>query len=202
MLGLDARELRLVVAHLGAGASVTAIRDGHSVDTSMGFTPLEGLAMATRSGTVDPGALLWLQTVRGISVGDMSRDLEQASGLLALSGSPDMRDVLERASAGDPRAVLARDVFLHRCARCIAAVAASLDRLDALVFTGGIGEHAEAIRAAVCARLPILGVAASLAAPTAEDSIVSDTDARVAVLVVHAREDVQMAHEVRALLSS
>ena len=158
LLGRNPDSLQLVVAHLGAGASVTAIRNGHSADTSMGFTPLEGLVMATRSGTVDPGALLYVQTHGGIGAAAMNDALERSSGTLGLGGSADMRQILARAGAGDAQAALTRDVYVHRARALICGVAASLDRLDAIVFTGGVGENAAEIRGSICAGLGVLGV--------------------------------------------
>ena len=200
LLGRSPAELRLVVAHLGAGASATAIRDGHSVDTSMGFTPLEGLVMATRSGSVDPGALLWLQTSGGVGAAEMSAALEHESGTLGLAGTSDMRDVLGRASGGDPAAILARDVYVHRAAAVIAGMAAALDRLDGLVFTGGVGENAAPIRAAICERLAVLGVAPPDRPPPDGDGPLNVPGSRVPLLLVHAREDLQIDLEVRRLL--
>jgi acetate kinase len=201
LLGRPSHELQLIVAHLGSGASVTAIRDGRSVDTSMGFTPLEGLVMATRSGTVDPGALLWLHLSRGIGVAEIGEDLEHASGTLGLAGTADMRELLGRAGGGDVAATLARDVYVHRARAVIAGMATSLDRIDAIVFTGGVGENSGEIRGAICRGLGILGVAEpdqELAAPT--DGIVSGPDARIAVLVVRAREDLEIDRSVRTLI--
>ena len=203
LLGRPAQDLQLIVAHLGAGASATAIRGGHSVDTSMGFTPLEGLVMATRSGSVDPGALLWLQTVGGIGAGEMSRALEHESGTLGLTGTADMRAILAEAADGHPAAALARDVYVHRAAAVIAGLTTSLRRVDAVVFTGGVGENAAEVRTAICARLGILGVAPpDRVLPPATDGPVSAPDARTAVLVIRAREDLQIDHEVRRLLAS
>ena len=194
-------DLRLVVAHLGAGASVTAIRDGHSVDTSMGFTPLEGLIMATRSGSVDPGALLWLQLSHGVEPAPMSEALEHASGLVALTGTGDMREVLTRAAAGDDDALVARDAYVRRVCSHIGAMATSLERIDALVFTGGVGEHAVEIRNAVCVELRVFGVTPPTLTPSpTADTLISDPSASVPVLVVHAREDLQIASEVRQVL--
>src|SRR6266508_489013 len=135
-------ELRLVTCHLGAGASLAAIAGGRSVDTTMGFTPLEGLVMATRSGTVDPGMLLWLLAHGGVDQAELADALETRSGLAALAGgSGDMREVLTAARDGQPAARLALAVYLHRLRREIAAMAAATEGLDALVFTGGVGEH-------------------------------------------------------------
>lgn len=202
LLGRASHELQLIVAHLGAGASVSAIREDHSVDTSMGFSPLEGLVMATRSGTVDPGALLYLQMFRGFGVDEIANDLEHASGTLGLAGTADMRELLTRANAGDVAAALARDVYVHRARALIAGMAASLDRIDAIVFTGGVGENAAEIRSAICQGLGVLGVAApDQPLTTATDGVVSGPDARVAVVVVRAREDLEIDRSVRALIS-
>jgi len=167
---------RLVVCHLGGGCSVTAVLDGRSVDTTMGFTPLEGVPMATRSGSVDPGALIYLLR-HGVSVDELDYALEQESGLLGLSGSPRVEE-LERSD--DPGARLALEVFAYRVAGAVAAMTAALGGLDALVFTAGIGENSELIRGLVCERLGGL----------------EDFD----VLVLHAREDLIAARAARALL--
>lgn len=148
-------ELRIVVCHLGAGASLCAVQGGRSVDTTMGFTPLEGLVMATRSGSIDPGAVLWLLEHRGMTPAQLGHALEHESGLLALAGSADMQDVLARADEGDADAILARDVYLHRLRAGIGAMTAALDGLDVLVFTGGVGENAPAIRDAATAGLEV-----------------------------------------------
>lgn len=196
------QDLHILVAHLGSGASVTAIREGHSADTSMGFTPLEGVVMATRSGSVDPGALMWLQTARGVDAERMSTALEHESGLAGLTGVGDMRDVERRAAAGDSDAAVAIGVYVHRACAHLASVAASLDRVDALVFTGGVGEHAVELRESICAGLGVLGMPRRIAtAADGADAVVSAREARPAVLVVRAREDLEMAREVRSVLA-
>ncbi len=157
----------LIVAHLGGGCSVTAVRGGESVDTSMGFTPLDGTMMGTRSGAIDPSVLTYLMRERaddGASATDVANELDRAlnadSGLLGISGvSGDLRGVEHAADSGNERAALAREMFAHRAAMTIAAMSASLERLDALVFTGGIGEHAGPMRARICAKLGLLGIA-------------------------------------------
>lgn len=158
-LGRPAGDLRLVVAHLGGGCSVTAVDRGRSVDTSMGFTPLEGAAMSTRSGSVDPGLLLWLIEHAGLSAAEVREQLSTASGLLGLSDghSNDTRDLVAAAGAGDDTAAFALSVFEHRIRREIGAVAASLPRLDALVFTGEIGADQPEVRQAVTDGLAVLG---------------------------------------------
>jgi acetate kinase len=194
---------RLVTCHLGAGASLAAVRDGRSVDTTMGFTPLEGLVMATRSGSVDPGLLLWLLEREAIGEREMAAALEHSSGLAGLAGTPDMREVLARSEAGDGRASVALEVYLHRLRAGIAAMAAALGGLDGLVFTGGVGERSSAVRSRACEGLGFLGV--ELDASRNHDA---DGDARigadgtaVATLVIAAREDIEIAREVRSVLS-
>ena len=148
LLGRPLAELRLVTAHLGAGASLAAIQAGRSIDTTMGFTPLEGLVMATRSGSVDPGLLLWLQRPGGLTATEVEDGLEHESGLLGISGqSGDMRAIVAGVKCGDERCQLAFDVYSHHLAAGIAAMAASLGGLDALVFTGGVGENIAEVRA-------------------------------------------------------
>jgi acetate kinase len=196
---------RVVSCHLGAGSSLCAAVGGRSVDTTMGFTPTEGLVMATRSGSVDPGLVAWLVTDAGLDPGALARGLTHEAGLAGLAGGGgDMRDVLTRADAGDPSASLARDVWVHRLRREIAAMAAAAGGLDALVFTGGIGQHQARLRAAAVDDLGFLGVAvdpaANAAAPADGDTDVSAQGAAVHTLVVAAREDIQIAREVRSVL--
>jgi acetate kinase len=195
--------LRIVCCHLGAGASLCAIAGGRSVDTTMGFTPLEGLVMATRSGSVDPGLLLWLLEREAVDVREMSVALEHESGLAALAGDPDMRGVLARAGAGDADASLAVDVYTHRLCAGVAAMAASLGGIDALVFTGGVGENAPAIRARAALGVSFLGVEIDAAAndQVSSDAEVTAQGAPVRTLVLRAREELEMARQTRAALS-
>ena len=159
LLGRPLRDLRLVIAHLGNGCSAVAVRDGVSVDTTMGLTPLEGLVMGSRSGDVDPGMFGYLAAKAGLTVEQITEELNTRSGLLALSGvGNDMRSVQDAAAAGHEQAMLAFDVFVHRLAKAIAGLVTTLDRLDALVFTAGIGENSPVVRAAVLARLGFLGL--------------------------------------------
>jgi acetate kinase len=203
LLGRDQDGLRIVTCHLGAGASLAAVRGGRSVDTTMGFTPLEGLVMATRSGSVDPGLILWLLQHGNLSVDEVAAGLEQSAGLAGLSRLPsgDMREVLRAADAGDEPAQLALDVYVHRLRREIAAMAAAMNGLDVLVFTGGIGEHSPRIRAAAADGLTFLGVSLD---PT-QDGVSSDADISgpgpVRVLVVTAREDIEIARQARAIVA-
>ncbi len=196
MLDRPVDALRLVVAHLGSGCSVTAVDGGRSVATSMGMTPYEGLMMGTRSGSVDPGILLHLLRA-GVAVDELDEGLSRRSGLLGLTGTPEAREVEERRRAGDGNARLALDLFAGSAAAGIAAAATALPGLDAVVFTGGIGEHSAGIRADVVGRLASMGVPGDLA--TADgDGVVADGPP--AVVVVEAREDRVIAAEVAALL--
>jgi acetate kinase len=192
---------RVIVAHLGNGSSVTAVSNGRSLDTSMGFTPLEGLMMGTRSGTIDPGLLLHLQLRLGISAEALQHSLNHSSGLLGVSGvSSDMREVAEAAGRGDDRARLAIAIFVHRARQAIGAAAVTLGAVDALVFTGGIGEHSAEVRAAVSDGLSCLGLEIDVDANAAAtpDAFVSKRASRSAILVITAREDVMMARAVSA----
>jgi acetate kinase len=202
LLGRDPAQLQVVITHLGGGCSACAVREGRSADTTMGFTPLEGMVMSHRSGSVDPGALTWLQTRHRLSAADIEEALNHDSGLLGLSGtSDDTRDLVRARAAGDERAALALEVFTHQCRRGIAAMAASLDRLDALVFTGEIGEDQPEVREEVCARLTALGLAGGLRTPSADGpEIVSEPAAHVPVIVVPTGEAQQVCHETRRLL--
>jgi acetate kinase len=203
LLHRPADTLGLVVAHLGGGCSVTAVEGGRSVRTSMGYTPLEGLMMTTRSGSIDPGLMLRLLADRRLSVDELSDALEHRSGLLGVSGvSADLREVLAASGAGDPRAGLAVDMFVARASAAIGAAATALPRLDALVFTGGIGEHAGGVRAAIVGRLGVMGVPAVPADVPAGDRILGDPGGgSPAVLRVEAREDLVMALETETLLA-
>jgi acetate kinase len=199
---LGRADLRVVTCHLGAGASLAAVRDRRSVDTTMGFTPLEGLVMATRSGSVDPGLLLWLLEREAMTEPEMATALENEAGLAGLAGTADMREVLAGADAGKPEARLALDVYVHRLRTSIGAMAAALGGLDALVFTGGVGERSAAVRELACEGLGFLGVRLDPdrnAGPSG-DAAVGAPDAAAAVLVVEAREDLEIADEVRQVL--
>jgi acetate kinase len=195
---------RLVTCHLGAGASLAAVVEGRSVDTTMGFTPLEGLVMANRSGSVDPGAILWVQQTKGLSAAEVEEQLTHASGLLGLAGSADLRVVLADAATGDEAAVLAVDVYVHRLVREIGAMVASAGGLDALVFTGGVGEHAGEIRRRCFERLAHLDAHIDVTANEGHvggDGDLTGAGSGVHVLVVEAREDLEMARQARKLLA-
>lgn len=204
MVGRPVEELRIVSCHLGAGASLAAVADGRSVDTTMGFTPLEGLVMATRSGNVDPGLVIWLLEHVGMPPAELAATLEHRSGLLGLAGTADMREVLARADAGDEVATVARDTYVHRLRGSIAAMAAAMGGLDVILFTGGVGENASAIRSLVAAGLGFLGIALDEAANAAiePDAEIGAPGAAVRAVVLRAREDLEIAHEVRAVLGA
>jgi len=210
-LAAAASPLRVVTCHLGAGASLAAVHGGVSVDTTMGFTPLEGLVMATRSGTVDPGLVLWLAEHAGTPPAELATTLEHRSGLLGLAGTADMREVVARAAAGDRDARLALDVYVHRLRAGIAGMAASLGGLDVLAFTGGVGENSVAVRSEAAAGLGFLGVrldagrnaAAAGGGPAGGgDSEIGQAGAPVRSFVIAAREDIEIADQVRAVLGA
>ncbi|HXW80480.1 MAG TPA: hypothetical protein VEJ84_13330 [Acidimicrobiales bacterium] len=194
--------LRVVTCHLGAGASLAAVEGGVSVDTTMGFTPLEGLVMATRSGSVDPGLLLWLEEHVGMPPSELASTLEHRSGLLGLTGTADMRAVLSAEAAGDARAALAMGVYLHRLRAAIASMAASMGGLDAVVYTGGVGERSAPVRWRAAEGLSFLGLVLDRAAnerATADQEITA-RGARTRSFVIEAREDLEIARGVRQVL--
>jgi acetate kinase len=206
LLGRPPAGLRLVVAHLGNGCSAAAISGGRSVDTTMGLTPMEGLVMGTRSGDVDPGLLGYLAEQTGRSAADLTDALDTRSGLLGLSGaSNDMRTISEAAERGDERARLALDVFVHRLAKAIAGLAASLAGLDALVFTAGIGENSVLVRSRVLARLGFLGLAEDPAANAAHGRTAGGRISRpgpVQALVVPTDEELMIARDTARLVAA
>jgi acetate kinase len=205
LLGRPLGELRLVTAHLGNGCSLAAVRDGVSVDTTMGLTPLEGLVMGTRSGDVDPSIFGYLARQAGLGVDQVTDALEGASGLAGLSGvGNDMRDVESAAAAGDERARLALEVFVHRLAKAVAGMVVGLERLDALVFTAGIGENSAEIRGRVLARLGFLGLAED---PGANARHGQDTRGRISpdgpvlAMVVPTDEELMIARDTARLIT-
>jgi len=205
LLGKELNKLRLLTCHLGNGCSLAAIRDGRSVDTTMGFTPLEGLMMGTRSGSVDPGILTFLMREQKLSGEQLDDLLNKKSGLLGISGiSSDMRQVVGAMKQGNKQAKLAFDIFVHRLRAGIGAMAAALDGLDVLVFTAGIGENSPEVRAAACAGLEFLGVQLDQAknAGSRGDGDISARESRVRVLVLKAQEDWAIAKESWKLLRS
>jgi acetate kinase len=196
LLASDPADLQLLVAHLGSGCSVTAVKGGRSVATSMGLTPLEGMMMGTRAGSFDPGVMLRLLDDGHVTVAEMTDALEHESGLLGVSGvSGDMREVSAAAASGNAQAALAINMFCRRAAGYIAGAATSLERIDALVFSGGIGEHAGDVRARIVDRLAVLGIAPISPANVSEDAMLS-AGGGPAVLRIEAREDVVIAEAV------
>lgn len=200
LLGRPLQGTRIVTCHLGAGASLAAVLDGHSVDTTMGFTPLDGLVMATRSGSLDPGLILWLLDQEHMPAADVSSALEHRCGLLALSGSPDMRVIEAGVARSDPDAIVALDVYIHRLVGSIATMTAALGGLDILAFTGGVGEHSAQVRERTGERLAFLGVGIS-SAHAGSDCDITAPGRPVSTVVITARKDLQIAREVRSVLS-
>lgn len=198
LLHVPANSSRLIVCHLGNGASVSAVANGKSVDTSMGFTPLEGIMMGTRSGSIDPSIPLYLMRHEGDGADRIDEILNRKSGLAGVSGiSGDMREILEAIEKGHERARLAYDIYAHRLTREIGAMLAVLGGVDALVFTGGIGENCAPLREAVCGQLAFLGAkldAAKNARPNLDQDIAADGSA-LPVLVIRADEDGEIARE-------
>jgi acetate kinase len=203
LLGAEPSAMRIVSCHLGAGASLCAIVDGRSRATTMGFTPLEGLVMATRSGSVDPGLVLWLLERTELRVDQLSRALEHDSGLLGLAGTADMRELIARSGAGDPDAGLALSVYVERLRTAIAAMAAALGGVDALAFTGGVGERSAPIRAAATSGMSFMGIAIDSDRNGAAhgDCEITRAGAEVRSVVVEAREDLEIAAQVRAVIA-
>ena len=196
---------RLVVCHLGGGSSVTAVHDGRSVDTTMGFTPLEGVPMATRSGSIDPGVLLYLLRHGHADLDQLEHVLQHESGLLGLSGiSPHVHELEAAEAGGDADAGLALAIYARRIAQAVAAAAVALDGLDAIVFTAGAGERSPQLRARVCSRLGFLGVELDEAANnvTSGDGEIATSTSSVRVAVIVSREDLVIARAVRETLDA
>src|ERR1700730_11282640 len=203
LLRRDPHSFKLVTCHLGNGGSLAAIRAGRSVDTTMGFTPLEGLMMGTRAGSVDPGILTYLMRQSRVTGKDLDEVLNQHSGLLGISGvSGDMREVLAAVKNGHERATLALDIYIHRLRAGIGAMIAVLGGIDALVFTAGVGEHSPEGRAAACQNLEHVGVKldAKKNAESPPDQDISDRTSPVRVLLIRAGEDWEIARDCWTLL--
>jgi len=204
LLGRHLDELHLVTVHLGNGCSACAVRDGESVDTTMGLTPLEGLVMGTRSGDIDPGALSYIGHRVGLDLDGVVAELTNSSGLLGVSGiSQDMRTLVTAAEGGSASAALAVDVFCYRAAKSICAMATALDRVDAVVLTGGIGEHSAVVRSKIMSHLTVMGVAED---PPANSRHGVDFQGRVSsvasttVLVIPTDEELLIARDASALM--
>jgi len=205
MLQRPADDLRLVICHLGHGCSASAVRGGRCVDTTMGFTPLEGLMMATRSGSIDPSIVLHVQQHHRLTAAQAEAALNRESGLLGVSGiSGDMRQILAAASGGRDEARLALGIYTHRVRQAIGALAVTMGGVDALIFTAGIGEHAREVRALVCAGLECLGLELEIQANAScqPDVDVARPTSRSRILVIATREDVTMLREVVQVLGA
>ncbi|MFE3824344.1 acetate kinase [Streptomyces sp. NPDC059092] len=203
LLGKDPAEVNVIVLHLGNGASASAVEGGRCVDTSMGLTPLEGLVMGTRSGDIDPAVTFHLKRVAGMSVDEIDELLNKKSGLVGLCGDNDMREIRRRVEEGDERARLAFDVYIHRLKKYIGAYTAVLGRVDAVVFTAGVGENAAAVREAAVAGLENLGLAVDAERNTVrsdEPRVISPDGARVVVAVVPTDEELEIARGTFALV--
>jgi acetate kinase len=202
LLDRPTESLRLVVAHLGSGCSVTAVDSGRSVETSMGMTPLEGLMMGTRAGSIDPGVILELLRRDRLTLAQLSDVLDHGSGLLGVAGSADVRELLAAESGGDQAAALGLELFVRRAASGIAGCSSALPSVDAVILTGGIGEHSGPIRKRIVDRLAVLGVGEISDADVREDRVLSKSNGVPAVLRVEAREDVVVANSARATLEA
>ncbi|MFE4538537.1 acetate kinase [Streptomyces scopuliridis] len=203
LLGKDPSEVNVIVLHLGNGASASAVEGGRCVDTSMGLTPLEGLVMGTRSGDIDPAVTFHLKRVAGMSVDEIDELLNKKSGLVGLCGDNDMREIRRRVDAGDERAALAFDIYIHRLKKYIGAYTAVLGRVDAVVFTAGVGENAAPVREAAVAGLENLGLAVDPERNTVRSDrprIISPESAGTVVAVVPTDEELEIARQTFALV--
>ena len=198
ILGKPLADLKLITCHIGNGASLTAIKNGVSIDTTMGFTPLEGLMMGARSGSIDPAIVLFLQETQGLTPAEINATLNKKSGLLGVSGrSPDLRTILQAKAEGDTQAQLAYAMYIHRFRRCLGAMLASLEGLDTLVFTAGVGENAATVRADVCQAFQFLGLKLDpeLNNRSPRNTVISTPDSPVTVLIIHTEEDWAIAQD-------
>ncbi len=204
LLGRERSKLNVISLHLGNGASATAVQGGQSIDTSMGMTPLEGLIMGTRSGDIDPSVVAHVARTGGMEVSEVQRMLNEDSGLKGICGHSDMRDVEQRASAGDKRAALALDMVCYRIKKYIGAYTAVLARVDAVVFTGGIGEHSALVRAQSCRGLEALGIRLDSVANAASSDVARDiatADSPVRILVIPTDEEKEIARQTMACIA-
>jgi len=201
-LGLDAARTRIITCHIGNGGSMTAVDCGHSVDTTMGLTPVEGLMMGTRCGDVDPGALTFLMNKHGLTAAQLQEVINKESGVLGISGvSNDMRDIEAAIAEGNERARLALDMYELRITKYIGAYAAEMGGVDVIVFTGGVGENQAGLRADVCKSLAFMGVEIDpvLNATRGEEAVISSTTSRVKVCVIPTDEELMIARDTEAL---
>ncbi len=204
-LGKPLTATNLITAHLGNGASITAVSQGRSVDTSMGFSPLPGLIMGTRSGDVDPAVIFHLANVQGMSIAEIDKLLNKQSGLLGLCGDNDLRDIERRVDEGDAAATLAFEMYAYRIRKYVGAYTAALGQVDALVFTAGVGENSPAIREAVCTGLDALGYALDLeknaAGKTGSVTEIQAAESRAKILVISTNEELEIALQTEAVLN-
>ncbi|HHY77391.1 MAG TPA: acetate kinase [Clostridiales bacterium] len=203
MLGKDIKELKIVTCHLGNGASVTAVKNGKSVDTSMGFTPLEGLAMGTRCGDIDPAIVKFISEKENLDLNDVDKLLNKQSGVLGVSGvSSDFRDIEEAAAKGNERAKLALDIFAYRVRKYIGAYAAAMGGLDAIVFTAGLGENSPEMRALICEGLEFLGVEIDEEKNNVrgKEVDISKDGSKVRVLLIPTNEELMIARDTKELI--
>lgn len=204
ILGKDIKDLKIVSCHLGNGSSITAVDAGKSIDTSMGFTPLDGLVMGTRCGSVDPSAIDYVEKKKGFSPDEMTEYMNKKSGFLGLSGvASDNRDVTAAAEAGNERAKAVGEIFCYQIKKFIGSYAAAMDGLDAIIFTGGIGENAPDIRAASCSNLDFFGIKIDENANVARGKLekISTDDSKVQVWVIPTNEELLIARDTLALIS-
>lgn len=205
LLNRNLLDLRLIICHLGNGCSLSAVRNGYSIDTTMGFTPLDGLMMGSRSGSVDPGILIHLLRQEGYTAEQLDQELNKESGLQGISGvSADLRQVMEAIDANNPQAKLALEIYIHRLCSCIGSMLASLGGLDALVFTAGVGENAALIRDRACQAFEFLGLKLDQQQNQSRpvDKNIATADSRVQVLVIHTQEDWAIAQDCFRCMST
>ncbi|HQF42063.1 MAG TPA: acetate kinase [Ignavibacteriaceae bacterium] len=201
-LGKDYNQLKIITAHLGNGCSITAVKHGKSIDTSMGFTPLEGLLMGTRSGDLDPSLILYIMGKEGLTIGEANTLLNKHSGLIGISGeSSDMREILSAVKDNQQRAKWAFEIFAYRIRKYIGAYAAAMGGLDALVFTGGIGENAKEVREEICKDLGFLGIELDEMKNNSGEEFISKSDSRVAVLRIPTNEELVIAMDTAEIVS-
>lgn len=204
LIGSPQEDFGLIVCHLGSGSSLAAIQDGKSADTTMGFTPLDGLMMSSRCGSIDPGILIYLLKNTSMTVAELDEALNRRSGLLGISGkTSDMKVIIDLMNAGNEAAKLAFDMYTYRVSKLICEMRAALKRFDALVFTAGVGENAPLVRKSVCSALDFLGISLDdeLNSYTTCDGSIESTDSKVKILIINAREDWEIASQCSMLLA-
>ncbi len=202
LLGKSVNELKIITAHLGNGCSIAAVKHGQSIDTSMGFTPLEGLLMGTRSGDLDPSLILYIMGKEGLTVGEANTLLNKHSGLIGISGeSSDMREILSAVKDNQQRAKWAFEIFSYRIKKYIGSYAAAMGGLDALVFTGGIGENAKEVREEVCKDMEFLGIELDDLKNSNGDEFISKSNSKVSVLRIPTNEELVIALDTAKIVS-